>query len=131
MENIKHKLYRFRNSLRNEAVAREFILEILLTAVQLSHTYIDAENTISGDKNYGRIDYSISSKIEELLCIAEAKEYKVNEVIVMNIMQYQGALQQAHRKRKHEENEFNFIHSITTTRKEWQYIIFTSKNKIY
>ena len=92
---------------------------------------IDAENTISGNENHGRVDYSISSKDEELLCIAEAEEYKVNEGIAMNIMQYQGALQQARRKRKRGENEFDYIYGITTTGKEWKYIIFTSENKIY
>ena len=34
-EKIKHKLYRFRKGLRNEAIAREFISEILLAAAQL------------------------------------------------------------------------------------------------
>ena len=130
-ENIKHKLYRFYQGLRNEAIAREFISEILLAAVQLSHTYLDAENTIIGDENHGRVDHSIYAKDRELICIAKAKEYKVDERIAMNIMQCQGALQEARRKRKHGENEFDYIYGITTTGKDWRYIIFTSENKIY
>ena len=130
-ENIKHKLYRFYQGLRNEAIAREFISEILLAAVQLSHTYLDAENTIIGDENHGRVDHSIYAKDRELICIAKAKEYKVDERIAMNIMQCQGALQEARRKRKHGENEFDYIYGITTTGKDWRYILLTSENKIY
>ena len=130
-ENIKHKLYRFYQGLRNEAIAREFISEILLAAVQLSHTYLDAENTIIGDENHGRVDHSIYAKDREFICIAKAKEYKVDERIAMNIMQCQGALQEARRKRKHGENEFDYIYGITTTGKDWRYILLTSENKIY
>ena len=49
----------------------------------------------------------------------------------MNIMQCQGALQEARRKRKHGENEFDYIYGITTTGKDWRYILLTSENKIY
>ena len=49
----------------------------------------------------------------------------------MNIMQCQGVLQGARRRRKLGENEFDYIYGITTTGKEWRYIIYTSENKIY
>lgn len=131
--NIKDKLHRFIRGVTNEAVAREFISEVLLAAVALSDTFLDAEYSITGDENQGRVDYSIF-KDEELLCVAEAKESAVSEGLAMNIMQCQGALQEAEgqRKRKHSNGEkFNYIYGITTTGSVWKYIMLTSDNQLY
>ena len=49
--NIKDKLHRFSRGVTNEAVAREFISEVLLAAVALSDTFLDAEYSITGNEN--------------------------------------------------------------------------------
>ena len=132
--NIKDKLHRFSRGVTNEAVAREFISEVLLAAVALSDTFLDAEYSITGNENQGCVDYSIFNLDEELLCVAEAKQTALNAGIAMNIMQCQAALQEARtRKRKYsnDEEEFNYIFGITTTGSVWKYIMLTSENQLY
>ena len=125
MQNIKEKLRGLGDTLKNEAVRCEFISVVLLMALLLvPDTRLDVETSVIGNNEHVRINYGIFNK-SKLVHISEAKESQMMEGSAINIIQCNGALQENQRKRKHLE-EFDYIYGITTTAREWRYILLTS-----
>ncbi|PKC58780.1 hypothetical protein RhiirA1_427463 [Rhizophagus irregularis] len=114
-----------------ESMRNEYVSTILHTALRIAEDItkkkfsMRPEYEIIGDESSGRVDYAIKES-EELICITEDKvQQKLTEGFAQNIKQLESSFQTNKRKRKRDEDYFDYLYGVVTSARDWHFLLYS------
>ncbi|CAG8694747.1 6156_t:CDS:2, partial [Funneliformis caledonium] len=105
-----------------EVMRNEYIVAILHTVINITRDATGKEF-----KSSGRVDFTIK-EAEDLICVAEDKPQRnIVEGYAQNIKQLKSSFQTNKRKRKWDDDDFDYLYSIVTTARDWHFLLYTPR----
>ncbi|GBC03375.1 hypothetical protein RclHR1_00510006 [Rhizophagus clarus] len=114
-----------------ESMRNEYVSTILHTALRIAEDItkkkfsMRPEYEIIEDESSGRVDYAIKES-EDLICITEDKvQQKLTEGFAQNIKQLESSFQTNKRKRKRDEDYFDYLYGVVTSARDWHFLLYS------
>ncbi|GBB94481.1 hypothetical protein RclHR1_23620003 [Rhizophagus clarus] len=114
-----------------ESMRNEYVSTILHTALRIAEDATNKkfsmkpEYEIIGDESCGRVDYAIKDE-ESLICITEDKvQQKLTEGFAQNIKQLESSYETNKRKRKRDDDYFDYLYRIVTSARDWHFLLYS------
>jgi hypothetical protein len=114
-----------------ESMRNKYVSTILHTALRITEDVTSKkfsmrfEYEIIGNEGCGWVDCAIKES-ESLICITEDKvQQKLTEGFTQNIKQLKSAYEMNRRKRKRDEDYFNYLYGIVTSAKDWHFLLYS------
>ncbi|GBC05180.1 hypothetical protein RclHR1_06080009 [Rhizophagus clarus] len=112
-----------------EAIRNEYVMALLHASI---HIIMDITNKeLSIKPQYGivgeesRDQVNAIKEAEELICIMEDKQHKVPIGFAQNIKQLESTCETNKKKRKHGDNDFDYLYGIVTTGRDWHFLLYS------
>ncbi|KAF0425136.1 hypothetical protein F8M41_006389 [Gigaspora margarita] len=114
-----------------ESMRNEYVSTILHTALRIAEDatkkkfIMKPEYEIIGDESSGRVDYAVKES-EELIRVTEDKvQQKLTEGFAQNIKQLESSFQTNKRKRKRDEDYFDYLYGVVTSARDWHFLLYS------